>query len=190
MIRVTVVSAQGWSQARLPRTQGGVYMRPTTKSLFIQLTNRAFYTCPLNRDDPNRCKFFKWEDELDSTTPQKPKPIQAAGRTIGQSPQTLRTPVKANTAPKAAEPVIDEIDWDKVDTDELENQAILSTPGSSQQASQGQTPGSTSFQDRLRAAVDDGVNKRKREDEEQTPKRAKVDTDVGPLTPRVGVVAE
>lgn len=79
---------------------------------------------------------------------------------------------------------MDEIDWDKVDTDDLETQAILSTPGSSQHANQ-QTPkaaptpvpGSASFQDRLRAAVDDGVNKRKREDEVQTPKRARADTD-------------
>jgi hypothetical protein len=79
---------------------------------------------------------------------------------------------------------VDEIDWDKVDTDDLETQAILSTPGSSQRASQ-QTPktapvpapGSASFQDRLRAAVDEGVSKRKRDDEEQTPKRARVDPD-------------
>ena len=112
------------------------------------------------------------------TTPQKPNP-PGQGRTLGQTPQTTRTPIK--TAPKAAEPVVDEIDWDKVDTDDLETQAILSTPGSSQQASQtpGQTPktGSTSFQDRLRAAVDDGVNKRNRDDEEQTPKRARIDPD-------------
>jgi hypothetical protein len=79
---------------------------------------------------------------------------------------------------KASEPVVDEIDWDKVDTDDLETQAILSTPGSSQQASQTPRSGSTSFQDRLRAAVDDGVNKRKREDEEQTPKRARLDDEV------------
>jgi hypothetical protein len=151
-----------------------------------ELIYRAFYTCPLNRDDPNKCKFFKWEDELDttSTTPQKPNP-PGAGRTLGQSSQTTRTPVKPAPQPsRNAEPIIDEIDWDKVDTDDLENQAILSTPGSSQRASQqtpktaqAPTPGSASFQDRLRAAVDDGVNKRKRDDEEQTPKRARVDPD-------------
>jgi hypothetical protein len=150
------------------------------------LTDRAFYTCPLNRDDPQKCKFFKWEDELNiiSTTPQKPNPPNA-GRTLGQSPHTTRTPVKTAPPPQiSAEPEVDEIDWDKVDTDDLETQAILSTPGSSQRASQqtpktvpAPAPGSASFQDRLRAAVDDGVNKRKRDDEEQTPKRARVDAD-------------
>jgi len=156
------------------------------------LMDRAFYTCPLNRDDPQKCKFFKWEDELNiaSTTPQKPNP-PGAGRTLGQNPQTTRTPVKPVPPPKtSAEPEVDEIDWDKVDTDDLETQAIMSTPGSSQRASQqtpqqtpktapapASVPGSASFQDRLRAAVDDGVNKRKRDDEEQTPKRAKVDAD-------------
>ena len=165
----------------------GRYASLYCKGQFGILTGRAFYTCPLNRDDPKKCKFFKWEDELDnatSTTPQKPNPI-GAGRTLGQAPQSTRTPMKAAPPPsKNAEPEVDEIDWDKVDTDDLETQAILSTPGSSQRASQ-QTPkaaptpapGSGSFQDRLRAAVDDGVNKRKRDDEEQTPKRARVDAD-------------
>jgi hypothetical protein len=145
------------------------------------LIDRAFYTCPLNRDDPKKCKFFKWEDELGLTTPQKPNPA-GAGRTLGESPGATRTPISKTpstlTIGRGPEPEVEEIDWDKVDTDDLETQAIMSTPGSSQQASQGQTPKSTSFQDRLRAAVDDGMGKRNREDEEQTPKRAKLDPDV------------
>lgn len=107
------------------------------------------------------------------------------------------TPVQA---PKATE-IIDEIDWDKVDTDELEHQAILSTPGSSQRASgsgsqdtparerlraaveegvSGSKRGAqdTPSRERLHAAVEEGVSKRKREDDDQTPKRARVDTDV------------
>jgi hypothetical protein len=149
---------------------------------------RAFYTCPLNRDDPKKCKFFKWEDELESTTPQKPATSNLGpGRTLGQSPQATRTPVKktpSNLSTRGAEVDVEEIDWDKVDTDDLETQAILSTPGSSQQASQGRAagpasaPGSSSFQDRLRAAVDEGMGKRKRDDEEQTPTRARLDPDV------------
>lgn len=152
----------------------------------ITLIVRAFYTCPLNRDDPNKCKFFKWEDELQSastsTTPQKP--IQG-GRTLGQSPQVnyARTPTKSAPASTAAavkaEEDVDGIDWNKVNTDDLEHQAILSTPGSSQAAAQ-----DSPTRARLRAAVDAGLKKREHEDDEtQTPKRARHESEVSPETP-------
>ena len=112
----------------------------------------------------------------------------------------MTTPSKTTSASRSRPvEIADEIDWDKVDTDELEHQAILSTPGSSQKAS-GSGSQDTPARERLRAAVEEGVNKRgiaetpsrerlraaveegsgkrKREDDDQTPKRAKVDTEV------------
>jgi hypothetical protein len=110
----------------------------------------------------------------------------------------LVTPSKHTSKPIE---VVDEIDWDKVDTDELEHQAILSTPGSSQKAS-GSGIGSqdtpararlraaveegaskrtiteTPSRERLRAALEEGASKRKREDEDETPKRARLDSEV------------
>jgi hypothetical protein len=69
----------------------------------------------------------------------------------------------------------EDIDWDKVDTDELERAAIASTPGSSQ--SQGNR--TDTLQDRLSAVSgSESVAKRKREEEDtpraadRTPKRA------------------
>jgi len=155
---------------------------------------RAFYTCPLGRDDPNRCKFFKWEDELSQTTGNhdersRGSPLANNNRqTLGQSPQARFGRPAAATTPNAnrvgqlytpqsdaKDEIDDEIDWEKVDTDEVEREAIASTPGSSQRtdplnAGAGSAQG-TSFQDRLRAAVDDGVKKRKLDEEEQTPRR-------------------
>lgn len=116
-------------------------------------------------------------------TPSKPKP-------------------KTSSKSESIEILEDEdgIDWDKVDTDELEHQAILSTPGSSQRASgsgfgsqdtparerlraavaegAGKRGGETPSRDRLRAAVEEGMSKRKREDDDQTPRRARVDSEV------------
>jgi hypothetical protein len=41
---------------------------------------RAFYTCPLGRDDPARCKFFEWADNDEPATPRTPvqERLQAA----------------------------------------------------------------------------------------------------------------
>lgn len=158
----------------------------------------------MGREDPKRCKFFKWEDELQSTLQKTPQ----GGRTLGESPRvshgeratTLVTPTKPKpiSKPESIDTLEDEdgIDWDKVDTDELEHQAILSTPGSSQRASGNQdTPArerlraaveegaskrgtETPSRERLRAAVEEGVSKRKREDDDVTPKRSRVDTEV------------
>jgi hypothetical protein len=73
---------------------------------------------------------------------------------------------------KTLEEEVDDIDWDKVDTDSLERDAIASTPGSSQQR-----PGENNetLQERL-LAVSPLATKRKRDDDDtprvdRTPKR-------------------
>jgi hypothetical protein len=73
----------------------------------------------------------------------------------------------------------DEIDWEQIDTDELEREAIASTPGSQRTETPRSAPSTRqeqSFSEKLREAVDDGTGKRKREDDVgTTPKRAAVD---------------
>ncbi|GFZ46717.1 hypothetical protein JCM24511_03937 [Saitozyma sp. JCM 24511] len=160
---------------------------------------RGFYTCPLGRDDPSRCKFFKWADELEAergvtATPSRGGPSKPAGQVLGQSPASrFGRPGQPNssapaipaprTAPRPPPPRecedIDEIDWDHVDTDEIERDAITSTPSSSQQTQTQPEPLSTreqhtgSFNARLLEAAEDGPSKRKREDDQGvTPKRA------------------
>jgi len=183
-----------------------------------KLTVRKFYVCPLGKDDPDKCKFFKWADELFADGTEKspggaaeiiaaareryggpPKSVQpqsfgGAGqslggppRTLGQEPQsrtrrpaaaTAFTPTTSRVAPitpqttsriisKAPEEEADDIDWDKVDTDSLERDAIASTPGSSQQ----DTTNSETLQERLLAVSPLAATKRKREDDDDnTPK--------------------
>lgn len=157
---------------------------------------RAFYACPLNRDDPNKCKFFQWEDELPAKTPQKGDGQASNGRalggpaqTLGQSPHARFGKPNATASPSARPPPtpprvdsgsdeIEELDWDKVDTEEMERDAIASTPKSSQKSDLSNTlpdaVGGTSFQDRLKAVAGDAEKKRKREDSE-TPKKAMPD---------------
>ncbi|KAI9639375.1 uncharacterized protein MKK02DRAFT_39675 [Dioszegia hungarica] len=115
----------------------------------------------LDRNDDKRCKFFVWADELDKnqtpTTPSRPTP--------SRPPPSRPTPSRA----PLSQP-LPEIDWDQVDTDDLERQAIASTPGSSQPS---QSNSGTPFQNRLQAMAED-TRKRKREDEE-TPRRERQD---------------
>ena len=186
-------------------------------------TNRKFFVCPLGKDDPDKCKYFKWADELQSpngaasrdgastasiVTAAQDRYSAAASRggqsfggagqalgggshTLGQSPQAqygrpavATTPTAARVAPMTPQTGTrivrrpseeEDIDWDKVDTDELERAAIASTPGSSQ--SHGTR--AETLQDRLLAVPgSEGVPKRKREEEDtpravdRTPKRA------------------
>ncbi|OCF32969.1 hypothetical protein I317_04315 [Kwoniella heveanensis CBS 569] len=205
---------------------------PTTKN-----AGRAFYCCPLPRDDPKRCKFFKWHDEIFPSGantlggPATPSAggstraaslVQATNQTLGQSPQARygrplggacattsastsafgRPSTSTTTPTRPRAPVIEideeenededeleEIDWDKVDAEEMERVAIASTPGSSQPASQ-RTPThvrtaiensssrGTSLTDRLKDAAGDTLGKRSRDDTEadegastRTPKR-------------------
>ncbi|WVQ67255.1 uncharacterized protein L199_005450 [Kwoniella botswanensis] len=196
---------------------------PTTKN-----AGRAFYCCPLPRDDPGRCKFFKWHDELfplhSSAGPSTPSGstrasalVQRTNQTLGQSPAARygrpvgsndSTHTVRNSSSRQQEAVLisddededemEEIDWDKVDAEEIEREAIASTPGSSQLVASEQTPSSTtpskgiSFNDRLKNAVDEGLGKRRRDEEDsqevdRTPKRAANDPNPflsSPTTPR------
>lgn len=174
------------------------------------LPHRVFYTCPLGKDDPARCKYFKWADELAGSgggsgsggqsaqaTPTRPQGRSfGGGQTLGQSPiaaygrpRPAPSPADRPGPPTAATAVPtrriksvsdDEIDWNNVDTDDLEREAIASTPGSSQKTasqSQSQTPTAvapgSSYRERMKAAVEDGLGKRKREDDEgATPRKA------------------
>ena len=119
--------------------------------MLIELV-RPFFACPLSRDDPQRCKYFKWADEVGTVapTPQTPSAFPRQGG------RQLQTPPRTS-----------EIDWSKVDTERLEQEA-LSTPGSSQQTS------ITPIGDRLASA-----SKRKIDDDQVTPqKRAQLDPNV------------
>ncbi|KAK4688826.1 hypothetical protein P7C73_g1276, partial [Tremellales sp. Uapishka_1] len=136
---------------------------------------RWFYTCPLPKEDSQKCKFFKWEDELVPTTPVSAKtarPEQPTRvQTIGQSP--LKRFTSAESAKDEDEfDEAEEIDWGKVNTRELEEKAIASSPSSTQR-SQPQTHSETlgrggnsiQFNESMRKAVEEGISKRKREDE-------------------------
>ncbi|WVQ99533.1 hypothetical protein IAU59_006669 [Kwoniella sp. CBS 9459] len=225
-------------QMKCPRLRAG----PTTKN-----AGRAFYCCPLPRDDPKRCKFFKWHDELipsssntlgGPTTPSGGSTraatlVNATNQTLGQSPQARygrplgsastfasasnttsasHAPLISGRTPTRPHPPVieidedgdededemEEIDWDKVDADEMERVAIASTPGSSQPASQ-RTPthirtamvtatSGTSLTDRLKDAAGDTLGKRSRDAEEdegassiRTPKRNLAATESNPF---------
>lgn len=146
---------------------------------------RAFYTCPLGQHDSNRCKFFKWADEL-KANPQAgtsraarlaASTNQNHGQTLGKSPLSrLDQPTTPTTRRIAAQPITPqtrpvvlededgEIDWEKVDTDDLERDAIASTPGSSQKTIDGESQRVESFSDRLREVTKEELGKRKRDD--------------------------
>ncbi|ORY32854.1 hypothetical protein BCR39DRAFT_522143 [Naematelia encephala] len=160
---------------------------------------RAFYTCPLNRDDPNKCKYFKWADEVDASPSKAGESSRAAqltaatnARTLGQSPQakfgrpvasavnTTPTSLRATRAPLTPQTTVkegstDEIDWDQVDTDGLEAEAIASTPSSSQR-----TDGQ-SFNERLRSVGASTAKRRRSEEGEQTPRASAIDTESNPF---------
>ncbi|BEJ16341.1 hypothetical protein CspHIS471_0509460 [Cutaneotrichosporon sp. HIS471] len=163
---------------------------PTSKN-----PGRWFYTCALSRDDPQRCKFFKWADEVS---------IPNGGQVLGTSPapgprnglvpttpsrlmrptgSALHTPSKAH--PHSPAPPVssatrtpthpsqkkedDDIDWESLDVDELERDAVTRTPKSSQS----QSERGMGVQARLEAVSP--LVKRKLSDEgddERTPKRA------------------
>ncbi|WWC62146.1 uncharacterized protein I303_104737 [Kwoniella dejecticola CBS 10117] len=212
-------------QMKCPKLRAG----PKTKN-----AGRAFYCCPLPRDDPERCKFFKWHDEIfpldtNGAGPSTPSGstrasqlVQRTNQTLGQSPAarygrplgsggltTAASPLKPSVT-RVQEPVfveddddeenadeMEEIDWDKVDTEDLEREAIASTPASSQPTASQQypnaaTPGAgVSFKERLMNAAEDGLGKRRREEEtldvERTPKRSVQDPNPflsSPATPR------
>jgi hypothetical protein len=147
-----------------------------------------------------------WADEVEAKTPQKvpntggqvlggqtlggaagPSRTVGSGQTIGQSPQArFSKPIRSSPAPvtralSESDDIV-ELDWAKVDTDEMEREAIASTPGSSQRTEKSSATPSlttgTSFQERLKAVTEESGLKRKREEDEETPKRPQVDLQV------------
>jgi len=162
------------------------------------MLDRTFYTCPRPQHDPDRCKFFKWADELKASQGVTATPIAAkvasvgAGQRLGESPtaaygRPVTTPRSANNAASMLTPptgrrtppfeaLDDDIDWGQVDTDTLEREAIVNSPNNSQRTirSLTSTPvDSLTFNDRLRQAGGSVLGKRPLEEvSEITPKRA------------------
>lgn len=68
--------------------------------------NRWYYSCAKDREDPKRCKFFKWEDELDKNMGNVLGGASPAkGQTLGGAPGTpsrLMRPTPGSATPKRA----------------------------------------------------------------------------------------
>ncbi|EIW70470.1 hypothetical protein TREMEDRAFT_29287, partial [Tremella mesenterica DSM 1558] len=168
------------------------------------IRDRAFYTCPLPRDDADKCRFFKWEDELilsghivppasPSTSrllPSSSRPPPSTGQVLGRPPQaTFGKPGVPGPSVKSPAPGTgavggddtEDIDWNQVDADELEKEAILASPSTQRTdnsesfSSAKSTPAQAVFSDKLRASVGEGQRKKRKQDEESeqgvTPKR-------------------
>jgi len=212
-------SQQGHNRRAKDFTAGQKTKNPGRCDQFVwsgtRLTGRKFYVCPLAKDDPEKCKFFKWADELagdgtekspgtasrggaaeiiaaakeryGGTSAHAPQSFGGAGQSLGgpprelgqgpqsrlsrQAPPAVTTPNASRIAPitpqtssriavTLPEEEADDIDWDKVDADSLERDAIASTPGSSQRTN----GNSETLQDRLLAVSPLAAGKRKRDD--------------------------
>lgn len=66
--------------------------------------NRWYYSCARDREDPKRCKFFKWEDELDKAKGNVLGGASPAkGQTLGAAPGTpsrLMRPTPGSATPR------------------------------------------------------------------------------------------
>lgn len=66
--------------------------------------NRWYYACARDREDPKRCKFFKWEDELDKSKGNVLGGASPAkGQTLGAAPGTpsrLMRPTPGSATPR------------------------------------------------------------------------------------------
>lgn len=66
--------------------------------------NRWYYACAKDREDPKRCKFFKWEDELDRSKGNVLGGASPAkGQTLGAAPGTpsrLMRPTPGSATPQ------------------------------------------------------------------------------------------
>ena len=66
---------------------------------------REFYTCFKNRDDPEKCKFFKWADELPTVPPPTIDPAMTPpGSPSKRSRRVERTPPTPNVSPSKTSP--------------------------------------------------------------------------------------
>ncbi|WVQ73986.1 hypothetical protein IAR50_003567 [Cryptococcus sp. DSM 104548] len=184
--------------------EGGVFC-PQHKRRCKKITSnsaanpgRQFYSCPLPRDDPNRCKFFVWADELPPVSPQKPAQVnlppqtpshfgKTGGQVLGSGPATTFTSALAIHTPKSMSRKDrgassgsddgDDLDLDGVDLDKMEKDAIASSQQStaakmmSSQESISSTP-TVGFNDRLSHAMS-GTKRDREEDEAVSPRASK-----------------
>ncbi|TYJ58682.1 hypothetical protein B9479_000518 [Cryptococcus floricola] len=180
--------------------EGGVFC-PQHKRRCKQLTSKSsanpgrhFYNCPLPRDDSGRCKFFAWADELPPPSPQKAPQTNLApqtpsrvgttgGQVLGRAPTSaaavaLNTPKSLSRKDRGRSESDDgdDLDWEGVDLDKMEKDAIASSQQSSARKMSSQesitsTP-TVGFNDRLNNAVS-GAKRSRDDDEATSPRPAK-----------------
>lgn len=169
--------------------------------------HRAFFVCPLPREDSKRCKFFVWEDEIQKNTEsgQAPETPSAGGsrfrgstgRVLGQTPVGhssssggLHTPHSLSKGKETAGvlpddgdgfvPMEDDIDWGAVDVDGLEREAIASSQSSVKKHGTLDSISSTpalGFNERLSNAMT-GVKRDRGEEDEDLRTPKKANVDV------------
>ncbi|KAE8538574.1 hypothetical protein D1P53_004935 [Cryptococcus gattii VGV] len=172
--------------------------------------NRAFFVCPLPREDSKRCKFFVWEDEIqkNTKTDQAPETPSAGGsrfggstgQILGQTPVGhssssggLHTPHSLSKGREAASvlsddgddfvPMEDDIDWGAVDVDGLEREAIASSQSSVKKHGTLDSISSTptlGFNERLSNAMT-GVKRDRGEEDEDLRTPKKANVDPNPF---------
>lgn len=158
--------------------------------------HRAFYVCPLPREDPKRCKFFVWEDEIHKNAKSDQAPETpcvgrsrfggSTGQALGQTPVGhssssvgLHTPHSLSKGKQAASvlsdneddlvPVEDDIDWGAVDVDGLEREAIAGSQNSVKKHGTRDSISSTptlGFNERLSSVMTGMKRDREEEDED------------------------
>lgn len=169
--------------------------------------HRAFFVCPLPREDSKRCKFFVWEDEIQKNTkigqaPETPSVGGSrfggsTGQVLGQTPVGhssssggLHTPHSLSNGKEAASvlsddgndivPMEDDIDWGAVDVDSLEREAIASSQSSVKKHGTLDSISSTptlGFSERLSNAMT-GVKRDRGEEDEDLRTPKKANVDV------------
>ncbi|KAG9033474.1 hypothetical protein FRB95_014753 [Tulasnella sp. JGI-2019a] len=71
-------------------------LSPPKTSTTAKNPGRVYYNCPKEMSDPERCKFFKWKDEIVSS--QSSSPMKPTSPSKPATAMAVRTPVKTNTA--------------------------------------------------------------------------------------------
>ncbi|EAL18982.1 hypothetical protein CNBI2430 [Cryptococcus deneoformans B-3501A] len=172
--------------------------------------HRAFYVCPLPREDPKRCKFFVWEDEIHKNAKSDQAPETpcvgrsrfggSTGQALGQTPVGhssssvgLHTPHSLSKGKQAASvlsdneddlvPVEDDIDWGAVDVDGLEREAIAGSQNSVKKHGTRDSISSTptlGFNERL-SSVMTGMKRDREEEDEDLRTPKKANIDSNPF---------